>query len=206
VSRRASRRESERKLRREDVLAAASAVFAAKGFHDAQMSEIATRAEVSLASVYQLFASKEELFQAVIESTAQAVREEVERRVAAVAEPRERLLGLVDALFGCFQQSQDLLRIYARATHGIPWRVRESMGDGTQALFQDFVQWVIERVREARSQGIARQLDAEAVALTLIGAVTHAAAHAVESDDPRALQRLAPRVRAVFARLLEGQP
>ncbi len=203
-SRRASRREHERSLRREDVLAAASSTFAEKGFHGAQMGEIAARAEVSLASIYQLVSSKEELFQAVIERTARAVRAEVEARVAAIAVPGRRLLELVDALFACFERNGELMRIYARATQGMPWRVRQSLGDGAQELWAEFGRYVIELARDARARGAARGLDPEALALTLVGAVSTAAAHAVESSDPRALQKLAPKVRAVLARAIES--
>lgn len=202
ASPRASRREQERSLRREDVLAAAQAVFAEKGFHGAQMGEIAARAEVSLASVYQLVSSKDELFQSVIERSARLVRAEVEARVAAIPEPGQRLLGLVDALFACFEANEDLLRIYTHATHGMPWQVRQALGEGPHEQWAEFRRYVIGVARAARGQGAARGLDPEAAALCLLGAVSHAAVHAVESGDPRALKTLAPRVRAVLARAL----
>jgi AcrR family transcriptional regulator len=46
TSRREQRRRQDLQRRRSDILAAASSVFAAKGFHDAQMTEIAAAAEV----------------------------------------------------------------------------------------------------------------------------------------------------------------
>ena len=75
VSPRENRRANELAQRREDALAAASAVFAAKGYHDAQMTEIAAAAELSRASLYSMFTGKEELYQQVISSGAEAVRE-----------------------------------------------------------------------------------------------------------------------------------
>ena len=45
ASPRENRRASELERRRTDALSAASAVFASKGYHDAQMTEIAAAAE-----------------------------------------------------------------------------------------------------------------------------------------------------------------
>ena len=62
TSRRKNRRERELANRRDDAIDGAAAVFAAKGFHEAQMTEIAAAAELSLASLYSMFRGKEELF------------------------------------------------------------------------------------------------------------------------------------------------
>jgi AcrR family transcriptional regulator len=202
---RASRRAREREGRREDVLAAAQREFAERGFHGAQMGEIAARAEISLASIYQLVSSKDELFEAVIERAARAMRAEVEARVAAIEDPGARLLGLVDALFACFESNQDLLRIYASATQGIPLRARATLGEGPFAHWAEFRRYVTSVARAARGARALRGLDPEAVALCVIGSVMFSATHAIESGDARALAAAAPRVRAVLARAL-GEP
>lgn len=50
-----------------EIVAAALAVFAEKGFAAARLDEIAARAGVSKGSLYLYFATKEELFRAVVE-------------------------------------------------------------------------------------------------------------------------------------------
>ena len=77
------------------MLAAASSVFARKGFHDAQMTEIASDAELSLKSVYALFDSKDDLFRAVLATTAERMQEAVQSKAQAIPDPAERLLGVV---------------------------------------------------------------------------------------------------------------
>jgi AcrR family transcriptional regulator len=57
-SRREARREREIEDRRRDALQAATDVFAAHGYHDTQIGEIAARAGLSLASLYALFDGK----------------------------------------------------------------------------------------------------------------------------------------------------
>ena len=78
---REERRLREIALRREDVLVAAAATFAAKGFQGAQVAEIANAAEVSLNSVYGLFKGKEELYEAVVHAAATTIRDRVQAKV-----------------------------------------------------------------------------------------------------------------------------
>lgn len=196
------RRERELALRRDDILAAASQVFAAKGFQGAQVAEIANAAEVSLNSVYGLFKGKEELYEAVIASTAKTVGERVQNAVMGVPDPSERLLGVIDELFACFDEHRHLLRIYAHNTHGLPWRVRQAMGEESLQVFQDFTVWLVELTREAKVAGRLQGIDVETFALSLIGAVTTTAARWVEDPREESLTAAAPRVRALFAQLL----
>jgi AcrR family transcriptional regulator len=203
-----SPREQRRKLeldqRRADIVRAASFVFGEKGFDGAQIAEIASAAEVSLASVYALFEGKEELYQAVIEIAAESIRETVFDKVEPVPDPAERLLTLVDSLFDCFEQNHDLLRIYARSTGGLPWRMRGSMGDSSVAIFQRFTDWVAGLAREAKDAGYLRDLEPETFALTVIGSVTTTATAAIESTPDKPLTDASPAVRAICKRLLYG--
>ena len=196
------RREQEILLRRNDILAAASQSFAEKGFQGTQVAEIANAAEVSLNSVYAQFKGKEELYEAVISSAAKTVGDRVRNAVLDIADPSQRLLRVIDELFACFDEHRHLLRIYAHNTHGLPWRVRQSMGEQSLQVFQDFTIWLIERTNDAKRAGSLPNIDAETFALSLIGTVTTTAARWVEDSRDESLSESAPRVRALFAQLL----
>ena len=199
---REERREREVALRRDDILAAAGQVFGEKGFQGAQVAEIANAAEVSLNSVYGVFKGKEELYEAVISNAAKTVGDRVRNAVLDVADPSQQLLRVIDELFACFDEHRHLLRIYAHNTHGLPWRVRQSMGEQSLQVFQDFTIWLIERTNEAKRAGNLPNIDAETFALSLIGTVTTTAARWVEDSRDESLSESAPRVRALFAQLL----
>jgi AcrR family transcriptional regulator len=201
-SRRDERREREIELRRSDILVAAAAVFSEKGFQGAQVAEIANAAEVSLNSVYGLFKGKEELYEAVIHAAAATVRDRVRAEVDAIEDPAAKLLAVIDALFACFDEHRHLLQIYARTTHGLPWRVRQAMGEDSLEIFQGFTVWLLGIAKAAKRAGRLGDLDPETVTLSLIGAVTTTAARWVESTRREALRDAAPRVRAVFEALL----
>lgn len=199
------RRQLEQDHRRADIVRAASRMFGEKGYDGAQIAEIATAAEVSLASLYSLFEGKEEIYQAAIESAAESIQETVRNKVEPLDDPAERLLTLVDSLFDCFEQNHDLLRIYTRSTGGLPWRLRHTMGDSSVAIFQRFTDWVVGLSRQAQDAGYLRGLDPETFSLTLIGSVTTTAAFAIERAPEEPLTHAAPGVRAICERLLRGE-
>jgi AcrR family transcriptional regulator len=200
-SRRASRRARELAQRRVDMLAAAADVFARKGYDGAQMAEIAAAAEVSLASLYAEFRGKDEIYQAVIDDAAERMFDVLRGRVEAVEAPGEALLVLIDTLFDCLARDIALLRLVLSGTAGVPWRIRS---DRQSRVTDEFRSWVIGVCRKAVRRGALRGLDAAAVGHALIGGVLQAAAHAIEREPDRPLVELAPRLRAIFARLIEG--
>ncbi|MFQ5415913.1 MAG: TetR/AcrR family transcriptional regulator [Myxococcota bacterium] len=200
------RRAEDLARRREDAVAAAAAVFAEKGFHAAQMTEIAARAELSRATLYALFEGKDELYTEVIATAARGVRDLVRGQVEGTSDPAERLLGVIDALFACFEASQDLLRIYARGTHGIPFRIRQELGDEPFHVFQEFADWVTGLAEAADRAGRLGGLDPRAVATTLVGSVTLTATRWIETTPELPLSRATQTVRPIFERLLTGAP
>jgi AcrR family transcriptional regulator len=201
-SRREERRERELSLRRADVIAAAAAEFAEKGFDGAQMSALAARAEVALGTLYSLFASKEQLFQAVIETSAEQVRASIQAEVLAVAGARERLLRLIDAGFAWFRRDPVFFRLYAQSTHGWPARIRATMGESAQAQFTDFAQWVVELARDAAAAGALRGIDPEAFGLALMGALVNVTSALTTGTTTRSAEAFAADLRTLFERLL----
>ena len=199
---REERRERELELRRTDVLAAAAAEFAEKGFDGAQMSALAARAEVALGTLYSLFDSKEQLFQTVIETSADAVRDAVQAAVAKVADPRERLLRLIDVSFERFKSDPAFFRLHAQSTQGWPARIRATMGESAQARFSEFVQWVVGLARDAAAAGALPGIDPEAFGLALMGALVNVTAAITQGTTSRPADQLAADLRALFARLL----
>ena len=203
---REERREREMALRRNDILAAAGMVFSEKGFQGAQVAEIANAAEMSINSVYALFKGKEELYEAVIHAAATTIVDRVRAEVEAFPDPAERLLRVIDGLFACFDEHRHLLKIYARATHGDPWRVRQSVGKDSLEVIQSFRVWLVSIATDAKEAGRLGDLDPDTVALSLIGAVTNTAAHWIEEPRDKSFAEGAPRVRALFEALLTEGP
>ena len=188
--------------RRGDALAAASLEFSEKGYHDAQIAEIAKRAELSLASLYGLFAGKEELYQAVVTAAATRMRDGVRQRVNVIEEdPRERLLALVDALLENFEGNRETLQIVLSGTNGFPWRIKERLGT-SKNLFDDFNTWVTDLCRDAIRDSPACELPPQVLAATLVGAVTTTVAWALDADATTPFSEREADLRTVVKRVL----
>lgn len=82
-------------LRRRTIMKVASEVFGKKGYGGATISEIAGKAGIAEASVYQYFRSKEELLLSVLGTWFVELADELERGFAGELNPYERLLYLL---------------------------------------------------------------------------------------------------------------
>jgi AcrR family transcriptional regulator len=83
---------------RERLLAAANELFYEEGVHTVGIDRVIERAGVAKASLYTAFGSKEELVRAYLEGRATARRERIEKRIAQLDGPREKILGVFDAM------------------------------------------------------------------------------------------------------------
>jgi AcrR family transcriptional regulator len=110
-----TRRERERERHRREVLLAAESVFAEKGY-GATMHEIAERAEFAVGSLYNLFESKEALFQELMELRFEDFADQVEAAVADRDNPAGKVRALIEAKLSFFRENQPLFRIL-RSTH-----------------------------------------------------------------------------------------
>jgi AcrR family transcriptional regulator len=206
VQQSSSRRPSRRELshRRADAIDGAAAVFAAKGFHDAQMTEIAAAAELSLASLYSLFRGKEELYRDVLRTATQRMLGTVQDAVAGIDDPAEALLAVIDTLFACFEDMRDLTRMVLSGTQGLPWRMREELGSASRDVTVAFMEWLIGLAREAQRSGQLEGIEPEVFARTLVAAVASAAASVAGGEPGRPFTAASPQVRAIFARVLRS--
>ena len=205
-SRRDERRAHEIARRRLHILTAAAATFGAKGYHDAQISDIAAAAEVSRASIYAMFENKQDLYAEVISSAAKTIDEIVHAAVERQDDPAEALLCVIDTLLECYEANLDLLRIYTLGTHGLRFKAREVIGDSSLEIFVEFTSWVVSLAKRAKQAGYLRDHDPEAVAVSLVGSITSVAARFIESSPERSLSEAVPLLRSVFRDVVGDAP
>ncbi|WP_187491306.1 TetR/AcrR family transcriptional regulator, partial [Pantoea agglomerans] len=74
-----TRNENLHQQRREQVLAAATRVFKAKGFHGARTEDICAAADMSAGAVFRYFADKREMIDAIIVAEVERYTQDVER-------------------------------------------------------------------------------------------------------------------------------
>jgi AcrR family transcriptional regulator len=89
---------TDRPSARERLLTAADELFYAEGVHTVGIDRVIERADVSKASLYKIFGSKDELIRSYLAARHATRRERLTSELTRFDTPRERLLGVFDVL------------------------------------------------------------------------------------------------------------
>jgi len=98
--------------REKELVAAARSVFAAKGFENSAISDIAQAAGVSDGLLYRYFDSKRAILQAVLDDFFAGLIQNLERSVAAETDFRDRLAVMIREHVGVFIDDLNLCRLF----------------------------------------------------------------------------------------------
>ncbi|HXM57540.1 MAG TPA: TetR/AcrR family transcriptional regulator [Candidatus Dormibacteraeota bacterium] len=107
-----------RAVRETQMLEVAGRVFAARGFHEASMDEIAEAADISKPMLYNYFGSKEGLYFAYVDLSYREIVAAIDEAVAAAARagegPAQQLRTGVRAYYRYVGEHQDAFRVLFR--------------------------------------------------------------------------------------------
>ncbi|MGE5248510.1 MAG: TetR/AcrR family transcriptional regulator, partial [Verrucomicrobiota bacterium] len=111
-------RERAKLAQRQEMLAAALALFSEKGYRNASMQEIAEKADFAIGTIYSFFRNKEDLYRTLIRELTgrfeEALRKAIEEPVGEV----EKLRGYVRAKGEVFRGNASVIRLYIAETQG----------------------------------------------------------------------------------------
>jgi TetR/AcrR family transcriptional regulator len=114
-----SRRERRKLQLREEVLDVALDLFTEKGFHDVAMQEVADRVEVSVGTLYNIFSSKEDLYQQLVVEHARDFIVSLRKRLSeGGGNALEIIRNHVAAAWGVLSSDRRLLKLYLGLTQG----------------------------------------------------------------------------------------
>lgn len=115
----------EKGQKRDRILAAATAVFAERDFHQVLVSEVAARAGVGKGTVYLYFPTKESLHRVALQASLERMANEVVRVAEAAAPPEQVLRDIVLAILRFFWRRPELLTLAQRYEQRHQRRARE---------------------------------------------------------------------------------
>lgn len=113
-----TRRERERLQQRHEILAAAQALFAQKGFHNVSMLQIAERAEFAVGTLYKFFRSKGALYRTLMLEQADRFHRRLADAVAQGEDEQDKLRRFVRAKGEHFRENAAQIRLYLAETRG----------------------------------------------------------------------------------------
>ncbi|MFH1141967.1 MAG: TetR/AcrR family transcriptional regulator, partial [Chloroflexota bacterium] len=153
---------------REKLLEAAEDVFATKGYYEAAVDEIVRRSNTSKGSVYFYFPSKESLFLAVVDHLGDRLIQRVERAVADVSDPRQRLEVALVTTVETLTRHKSLARLLLSKGFG----VGSAFVQKRREVFGRFADRLRELLDQALGQEKAAALNTEVVAYAWLGAIS----------------------------------
>jgi AcrR family transcriptional regulator len=163
-----------RDQREEEILEAAAAVFAERGFRASRIDDVAARAGLGKGTIYEYFRSKEDLFLRLFHWYTRRVSVSLEQAAGeAEASPLEGLKRACDALLVSCREMQDLypltMEFWSASTAP---EFREGLTKEFRQLYIQFRRDIAERIRSAVVRGEVRpNVEPGVLAGVLIGAL-----------------------------------
>ncbi|MFH1610238.1 MAG: TetR/AcrR family transcriptional regulator [Candidatus Bipolaricaulota bacterium] len=179
-----------------EIRRAAARLFAEHGFHETGMRAIAAAAGVSIGALYHYFASKEEIFLAVLRQGYDRRLEEAQVLWREGLPVPEVLRRVVELHFASIAEGHESGRLVSRAWLGeVP-----SLRSQILALREEYARCIADLLSQAMARGEIRSAHPLLTAYALLGLVEAVTARAVAGDDvAQELRREGPRELAEIA-------
>jgi len=135
------------------IIAAATKVFAQKGFYQSKISEIAKEARVADGTIYIYFENKDDILISLFEEQMQAVLDNMNARIAALTEPEKKLEEFASTHLGLIQKNKDMAEI-------IQVELRQSgkfMKEYKNEKFIQYLNIIEDIIIEGQKQGLFKQ-------------------------------------------------
>lgn len=150
-------------LAEQRIVETAQALFSRFGFKKTTMDDIARAVFRAKSSLYHYFKNKEEIYQAVVEKEGQAVKEAIERAIAAEGSPQQKLEAYVKTRMRALHRLANFYEAFRE-------EYLESYSF-IQKLRQDYDRYEVETVKQILAEGVSAgifsvpDLDLTAVAI-----------------------------------------
>jgi AcrR family transcriptional regulator len=176
---REARRRHRQDLGREQILDAAEHVFARKGFHEATIKEIASRAEFSAGAVYGFFENKDDLFAQIHRRRGAQFMKGMRAVLSGPGSSREQLHRLAEFQVQFFREHADFGRLFLRS-RGLPLGESDSPADrATAENYTEAMTLQAKLFRAGQDAGDLRDGDPDVLAMLFSGIVS-----AYQATDP----------------------
>lgn len=176
-------------VRRAEILAAARAVFLARPYEQASITEIAERAGCVVGTIYGYFENKRQLFDAVLAEFYDGLIADIEPRFAVIEGTADRLRFLVARHLQITVDDPSWLKVLDREARG----AESYFGSKLHQLNRRYAQFVMRTLSDGIARGELRaDLDPQMARDFLFGGLEHWVRNTVgrgRRNDPTAVAR-----------------
>ena len=195
---RMTRKEREYLAHREEILAAAEKVFAAKGFFPTTMSDIARRAEFGTGTLYKYFKSKEELYFTLIDEKVEEINRLVKSELSQRNSAVERIKKVLQLQFEFIERNRDFFRIYISERSRFEWTIKDDLGKGLHEKMVSYIDILSEVISQGMKKGEFRSMDPKDLAHAFVGIVNSFVFEWLISREPYPLVSKLDTVLEIF--------
>ena len=189
-----------REQRRLQLLDVAGAVFAAKGYHSAAMDDIAEAAGVSKPVLYQHFASKLDLYLALVDRACDQLVERVTDALQSTEENRDRVYRTIGAFYDFVSDSGRSFRFVFESDLTGDAQVQERLWRAHQDIAREIGAVI------AGDTGVPDE-QAELLGMSLVGMAQVSARHwAAEASDDLDVKRAVDLISSLAWRGIRAFP
>jgi len=181
--------------RRDDILRAATSVFASRGYFGAQVADVARAAGLAAGTVYLHFRSKDDLLASIFERTMRDGLAEGRAAVAEITDPAERLRRFARVHLGRLGRDRNLAIVFQiELRQSVKFMERFS-----SSLLREYLGQIRAAIADGRQAGLFRpDLDLTVAAKMFFGALDEMATNWILSRRRRPLVADADVVVDIF--------
>ena len=143
-------------------------MFAAKGYHDASIEEIAVAAEYGTGTVYLYFKDKEALYVELFEEKIRELIHFIQQRISNEERPVHALQQLIRARMEYFDRNRAFFQIYVREGMNLGWSKHERW-DQIRQLYEGYLKLLARLIRSGQRLRLLRKGDPRRLAVALSG-------------------------------------
>ncbi len=172
-----SRKVLEEEFRRGLVLDAAELLFAETGFDGTTVAEIAERSELAKGSIYQIFKSKQEIIDAIVERKVQDMKSTLAGIFSLQIRPSEKLFKVMEAKLRGILRNRGFARLFISEFHGFNWYMETPSLECWQSTVKEMLVSLETLVIDAQKAGEIRDDIPHKMVLASMGGISNAVIH-----------------------------
>jgi len=174
------KREIKRERKREKILEAAAELFSTKHYHEVMMDDVARLISVAKGTVYNYFASKEELYFTIMHTRMENLLSLLKQKIESEQSSIDSLRAFATHLYMFMMKHRKFFLIYQRET----LNKQNSFCEDMLLLEKQMKQMIVQIVSRGGEEGVFRKVDEEFAISLIFGSIYGAVQRGINENIP----------------------
>jgi AcrR family transcriptional regulator len=164
----AERKEREKEQRRQEIITAAEKVFFKKGIDNSTMDDVAEQAELSKATLYLYFSSKDEIYSAIFSKSQKKLFKMIKNATDNLTDTREKITEFISAFISFQKKNPDYFEAFFYfLTRDIKFSEKDCYVEERKSSGKEFLSDWVDLVQKGKKEKLIRE-DLNAIPVAII--------------------------------------